>query len=332
MPGPTRAPTPRVGDGSPTGDQWVIAHGQQEAIVTEVGATLRSYRVGDWDVLDGFGADEWSQGGRGQVLAPWPNRLGDGRYEFGGRTSQAALDEPERANAIHGTVRWLPWRLDAHLQNVVALVCAIHPTPGYPYSVALRVEYRLGRDGLSVSSVATNTGFETAPFGLGFHPYVRAAPGSIDGCVLRLPASERLVLDDRGLPTGDVRDVAGTEFDFTRGRIIGGTRLDTAYRSLERDAGGRAWSTLEDPVSGRVVAQWVDERFSHVMCYTGDTLGQPDERRRAVAIEPMTCAPDAFRSGRGLIVLEPGQQWEGTWGLQTTKPETATGDLGPAER
>jgi aldose 1-epimerase len=318
MPGPTRAPTPRVGDGSPTGDQWVIAHGQQEAIVTEVGATLRSYRLGDWAVLDGFGADEWAQGGRGQVLAPWPNRLGDGRYQFAGRTSQAALDEPERANAIHGTVRWLPWRLDTHQQNVVALVCPIHPTPGYPYSVSLRVEYRLGRDGLSVSSVATNTGTETAPFGLGFHPYVRAAAGPIDGCVLRLPASERLVLDARGLPTGDARPVTGTEFDFTNGRIIGATRLDTAYRSLARDAGGLAWSTLEDPESSRTVAQWVDERFSHLMCYTGDTLGNPDERRRAVAIEPMTCAPDALRTGRGLIVLEPGQEWEGTWGLQAT--------------
>jgi len=296
----------------------VIAHGKQEAIVTEVGATLRSYRLGDWALLDGFGADEWAQGGRGQVLAPWPNRLGDGHYQFNGRTSQAALDEPERANAIHGTVRWLPWRLDAHVQNVVALVCAIHPTPGYPYSVSLRVEYRLGRDGLSVSSVATNTGTETAPFGLGFHPYVRAGAGAIDSSVLSLPATERLVLDDRGLPTGDERSVTGTEFDFTRGRTIGTTRLDTAYCALDRDAVGLAWSSLSDPDSGRVVAQWVDERFTHLMCYTGDTLANPDERRRALAIEPMTCAPDALRSGRGLIVLEPGEQWEGTWGLKAT--------------
>src|SRR5580658_8234301 len=103
MPGGTRATAPTEGDRSPTGDQWVIAHGKQEAIVTEVGATLRSYRLGDWAVLDGFGAGDWAQGGRGQVLAPWPNRLGDGRYEFAGRTSQAALDEPERGNAIHGT-------------------------------------------------------------------------------------------------------------------------------------------------------------------------------------------------------------------------------------
>src|ERR1700722_8779691 len=318
MPAASRPPARADADRIPTGEQWVIGHGKQEATVAEVGATLRSCRVGDGAVLDGFGIDEWATGGRGQVLAPWPNRLGDGRYEFGGRVSQAALDEPELGNAIHGPVRWLPWRLDAHVQNVVGPVCAVHPTPGYPYSVSLRVEYRLGRDGLTVSSVATNTGTETAPFGLGFHPYVRSGAGSIDGCVLRLAASERLVLDTRGLPTGDVRSVAGTEFDFTRGRIIGTTRLDTAYRGLERDAGGLAWSTLEDPESARVVAQWVDERFSHVMCYTGDTLGRADERRRAVALEPMTCAPDALRSGRGLIVLEPGQHWEGTWGLQAT--------------
>jgi aldose 1-epimerase len=317
MPTPSHPPGLNAAVDSPTGEQFVIAHGQQEAIVTEVGATLRGYRVGGWAVLDGFADDRWSEGGRGQVLAPWPNRLGDGRYSFNGRTNQAALDEPERANAIHGTVRWLPWRVEARLQNVVALVCAIRPTPGYPYSVTLRIEYRLGRDGLTVSSVATNVGTETAPFGLGFHPYLRAGTDGIDGWVLTLPAAERLILDDRALPTGEARPVAGTEFDFAHGRTIGATRLDTAYCELTRDAGGLAWSSLEDPASGQVVSQWVDRHFSHLMCYTGDTLGHPEERRRAVAIEPMTCPPDALRSGRGLIVLEPGQHWEGSWGLQT---------------
>ncbi len=303
---------------SPTGEQWVIAHGHQEAVVTEIGATLRSYTVGGHDVVDGFGPAEWSHAGRGQVLAPWPNRLGDGRYEWRGVQAQAALDEPALGNAIHGLVRWLPWRLEANAQNVVVLRCTIRPTPGYPFSVELRIEYRLRRDGLVVTTRATGAGDGTAPFGIGFHPYLRSGSEVaelIDGASLVLPARRRLLLDERRLPTGEDQSVAGTELDFTVGRVIGPTQLDTAFTDLRRGADGIARAGLEDPVTGRGVELWVDDRFRHLMCFTGDTV-EPERRRRAVAIEPLTCPPDAFRSGKDLIVLEPGESWEGTWGLR----------------
>jgi aldose 1-epimerase len=293
----------------------VIGHGRQQLVVTEVGATIRSYTLAGQDVIDGFGPGEWSHSGRGQVLAPWPNRLGDGRYEFSGRQAQAALDEPERGNAIHGLVRWSPWRLEAQAQNVVVVACPVRPTPGYPFSLDLRIEYRLGRDGLAVTTSAANPGDATLPFGLGFHPYLTVGTERVDTVVLRLPARRRLVLDARSLPTGEVQPVAGTEYDFTGGRSVGPTRMDTAFTGLERDADGLAWVSLDDPGSDRGVSLWVDDRFGYLMCYTGDTLDDPARRRAALAVEPMTCPPDAFRSGRDLVVLEPGQEWEGSWGL-----------------
>ncbi len=302
---------------SVTGTQWEIAHGRQRAIVTEVGATLRSFTLGDRPILAGFGADEWAHAGRGQVLAPWPNRLGDGRYRFGGIEAQAALDEPERNNAIHGLVRWMPWELEVKAQNLLAVLCDVFPTPGYPFHLELRVEYRLGRDGLTVTSLATNVGTDTLPFGLGFHPYLQPAGAPIDTAHLRLPGHERLVLDERALPTGEVRSVEGTEYDFTQARPIGATRLDTAYTGLERGPDRLAWAELSEPGGDGATRLWMDEGFGYLMCYTGDTLG-PEERRRAVAVEPMTCPPDAFRSERGLIILEPGQQWEGAWGMVAT--------------
>ncbi len=300
---------------SPTGEQWVIAHGHQEAVVTEVGATLRSYTFGGTDVVDGFGATEWSHAGRGQVLAPWPNRLGDGRYRWRGVDAQAALDEPALGNAIHGLVRWLPWRLEANAQNVVALRCTIRPTPGYPWSLELRCEYRLRRDGLVVTTRAACAGESAAPFGIGFHPYLTAGTERVDTASLLLPAGRRLVLDARSLPTGEIRDVAGTELDFTAGRIVGPTQLDTPFTDLRRGTDGIARAGLEDPVTGRGVELWVDDRFRYLMCFTGDTL-EAEHRRRAVAIEPMTCPPDAFRSGKDLIELEPGESWEGSWGMR----------------
>jgi len=300
---------------SPTGQQWRIGHGRQEVIVTEVGATLRSFTVDGAPVIDGFGLDEWSHSGRGQVLAPWPNRLGDGRYEFGGVTAQAPLNEPATGNAIHGLVRWLPFAVEARAQNVVVLVCTVYPSPAYPYMVELRIEYRIGRDGLVVTSTVTNVGPDTLPFGLGFHPYLTVGT-PVDTAVLRLPGQDRAVLDHRGLPTGEVRPVAGTEFDFTVPRAVGPTRMDVAYTALARDGQGLAWASLEDPGTSRALDLWVDDRFSWLMCFTGDTLPDPARRRRAVAVEPMSCPPDALRSGRDLVVLEPGLSWMAAWGLR----------------
>src|SRR5262245_65527693 len=93
----------------PSGEQHEVRFGGHRAMATEVGATLRSYTVGDVHVLDGFAIGDRSTAGRGQVLAPWPNRLDAGRYSFEGREGRAGLDEPAMGNAIHGLVRWLRW-------------------------------------------------------------------------------------------------------------------------------------------------------------------------------------------------------------------------------
>jgi aldose 1-epimerase len=296
-----------------TGDQWVIGHGHQRAVVTEVGATLRAFTVDDRPVVAGFGPEEWSTGGRGQVLAPWPNRLGDGRYSFEGVEAQAALDEPAGRNAIHGLVRWMAWSMVGRAQNRVTMACQLHPSPAYPFALRLTIEYRLGRDGLTVVTDAENVGQTDLPFGLGFHPYLTVGTASVDSVRLRLPASQRLVTDDRGLPTGRA-PVSGTEFDFQGGRLIGVTRLDTGFTGLGRDADGRACVALDHPDGAEGLTVWADEHFGYFMVYTGDTLGI-DEQRTALAVEPMSCPPDAFRSGIDLAVLRPGARWTGSWGI-----------------
>jgi aldose 1-epimerase len=308
-------PSPRISVASPTGQQWRIGHGDQEVVVCEVGATLRTYNVGPTPIIDGFGPHEWSHSGRGQVLAPWPNRLADGRYEFNGVRAQAALDEPERRNAIHGLVRWLPWTLQTRHQNQLSLRLQLHPSPGYPFSLLLEMEYHVGRDGLSITTTAHSMDDGPVPFGLGFHPYLRAGPETIDGAILQLPAHQTLDLDDRGLPTGELTAVGGTERDFTTSRFIGPTVLDAAFTELDRDSEGRAWASLDAPNGASGASLWADPGFTYLMVYTGDTLGDLARRRHAVAIEPMTCPPNALRTGKDLLSLEPGQQWRASWGL-----------------
>lgn len=304
----TLAPSP------PSGEQFEIQAGDHRAVVTEVGATLRSYRVDRHDVIDGFSVDEASAAGRGQVLAPWPNRLEDGTYVFGGREGIAPLDEPEHANAIHGLVRWLVWHTESRSADAVSLGCVVPQQPAFPWRIDLGLEYRLSPDGLEVIATATNRSASTAPFGIGFHPYLTVGTSVIDGAHLTVPARRRLETDDRGLPLGDAPTM-GTDFDFTEARVIGDAQLDTAFTGLDTER-GTATVRLESLEGGRRVDLWMAEGFRYVMVYTGDTLDPIGRRRRGIAIEPMTCPPNALRTGADLIRLDPGSSWTSRWGIR----------------
>lgn len=302
----------------PTGAQYELAEGSQRAVVTEVGATLRSYAVGGTDVVDGFDSGQMSTGGRGQVLAPWPNRLRDGAYPWEGRTMQLPLSEPSRHNAIHGLVRWQAWVPVEHGPKEVTLRHRIHPQDGYPFMVELTIVYSLEPDGLRVRTEATNLGDGACPFGIGFHPYLRLG-ALVDPLTLHLPAATRLVTDERSIPVGR-EPTAGSDMDFRSGRPIGSARLDTAFTDLDRNPEGRAEVGLGDPDGDgpvRELTLWMGPEFTHVMVFTGDTLG-PERSRRALAVEPMTCPPNALASREGLAVLEPGQSLTGQWGLSAT--------------
>jgi galactose mutarotase-like enzyme len=306
-------PAPRTDHEPKSGAQHQIGHGPHRVVVSEVGAALRCYTIDDRPVVDGFEPGEICPSGRGQVLAPWPNRLGEGRYSFDGVDAQAPLNEPARRTAIHGLVRWIPWEVVSRAQNVVVMGCVLHPQPGYPWRLVLHVEYHLGRTGLAVTATATNETDTPAPFGIGFHPYLTVGTPTIDSARLLLGAGHRLVSDERGLPIGTA-PVGGTEFDFSTGRLIGSTRLDTAFWGLARDAEGIARVELGHPGAARAVTVWMDEQYPYVMVFSADTVDDA-RRRTSIAIEPMSCPPDALRSGTGVARLEPGGSWTGRWGI-----------------
>jgi aldose 1-epimerase len=312
---------------SPSGLQFELEHGDQKAVVVEVGGGLRSYSVGGADVLDGYGVDELCPSGRGQLLIPWPNRLEDGRYEFGGETHQLPLDEPEHGNAIHGLVRWAPWKVTTHSPERVVLEHDLYPRPGYPFSLAVLTEYTLSADGLRVETTATNTGTAPAPYGAGAHPYLTLGTPTVDELTVAAPAAAVLHSDDRGLPSGE-EQVDGTELDFRQPRILGGTRLDHAFTDLERGEDGLARVGLTDPKTGLRLTLWVDEAYPYLMLFTGDPL--PDVARRSLAVEPMTCPPNALRTGESLIRLEPGESFTSVWGIARTS--SSEGDVAAPRR
>jgi len=294
----------------PSGEQFELAAQGQRAVVVEVGGGLRAYVARGREIVHGYREDELCASGRGQLLLPWPNRLQDGRYEFRGRTYQLPIDEPEHGNAIHGLVRWLEWDVGERSADRVVLEHLLHPRPGYPFSLMLRVEYSLDVDGLAVRTTATNVGREPCPFGAGAHPYLSAAPCLVDDLIVTLPARTVLHANARGLPVGR-GPVEGTELDFRRSRRIGRAHVDSAFTDLDRDADGIAYVEIQD-LDGDGTMLWFDKSYPFVMLFTGDL---PDVNRRGLAVEPMTCPPNAFRTGDLLLTLEPGESFAGAWGI-----------------
>jgi aldose 1-epimerase len=297
---------------APSGKQIEIVHGDQQAVVVEVGGGLRTYSAGGRELLDGYRVDEMSSSGRGQVLIPWPNRIEDGSYEFGGRRHQLPLDDVEEQHAIHGLVRWTAWTVAERSADRVVMEHMLHPRPGYPFSLAISIEYALSDDELHVKTTARNLGAQACPYGCGAHPYLAVAAPSVDSLLLRVPGRTVLRSNERGIPVGrgSVRD---TEYDFRRPTPIGATKLDNCFTDLERDDDGRARIELRDPERADRLVLWMDEAYPYVMLFAGDPL--PDVNRRSLAVEPMTCPPNAFRTGEALIHLEPGRACTSRWGI-----------------
>lgn len=310
---------PRNWSNSPSGEQIDLRHGGHHAVIVEVSGGVRAYEVDGRALLDGYSAREMCSGARGQLLVPWPNRLCDGRYVFEGATYQVPLSEPEKLNAIHGFLRWESWRVAERAVDRVVMAHTLHPRAGYPFALEMSVEYRVGDEGLVSTVTAINVGDHPCPYGMGVHPYLRAEAESIDGCWLEAPASTYLVADDRGIPI--VRaTVDATQLDFRSSRRILDTKLDTAFTDLPRDATGRSWVRLWSERQDSGVALWMDEHYPYYMLFTGDSLPETQRRRRSVGVEPMTCAPNAFASGEGLITLSPGQSVVSSWGVTPSGP------------
>jgi aldose 1-epimerase len=306
---------PVVGAGSdfaPSGAQFEIAHADQRAVGGEVGGGVRAYRVGERDVLDPYSRDQLCDGAHGTPLAPWPNRLADGKYRFDGSDYQVPLTEPAKSNAIHGFLRWRSWTVLEHSRSRVVVRHVLWPLKGYPFCLDVRVGYELDDAGLRVTTVATNAGVSSAPWAYGAHPYLSPGAGLIDDCTLEFSAGVRIDTDDeRQLPRGEL-PVAGSAFDFSDGRRVGDQRIDYPFREVARDSQGRAWVRLTGP-DGRCARLWCDSSFPYVELYTGDTLS-PDRRRRGLGVEPMTAPPNAFATGEHLRRLEPGESTTHVWG------------------
>ncbi|MBV9594968.1 MAG: aldose 1-epimerase family protein [Actinobacteria bacterium] len=293
-----------------SGEQFSLSAGDFAATVVEVGAGLRQLRHRGEDVTVPYGTDELPPKGDGAVLVPWPNRLRGGRYTFGGSSYQLALTDPATGNAIHGLGRWARWSAVRHEADAVTLGIDLVPQTGWLFEIHVEITYALdAARGLHVRLAATNTGSMPAPFGAGCHPYVALHGHRLDDVTVRVPAEQRLVLDDAQIPIG-TQPVEGTRFDLRTGVRLGSERFDDGFAEVSHP-GGRGEVDVATPSGGARI--WFDEAFHYLQVFTFDEL-RPGVG--GVAVEPMTCPADAFNSGTGLLVLQPSESWSGQWGIE----------------
>lgn len=296
----------------PTGQQHEITAGAYRAVVTEVGGGLRTLTHDGRDLVVSWPERTPRPLYRGAVLAPWPNRVRDGRYTWAGREEQLALSEPQRGAALHGLLAWTPFEvLDADPAGIV-LGARVWPQQGYPHSLSVEVGYRVDASGLQWSVSATNAGSEPAPYGTSIHPYLVAGPGRVDDWTFELDAAvvldvdaERL-LPDRTAPA--TSSVEGTDLDLRSPRPLAGVAIDHAYTGV-----GARVARLRAADGSGVEMTW-EASCPWVQVHTADRP-DPREDRVGLAVEPMTCPPDAFGTGVDLLTLEAGASFTARWGI-----------------
>jgi aldose 1-epimerase len=297
----------------PSADQLEIANGDARAVVTTAGAALRAFEVAGVPYVETYGADETPPLGAGAVLVPWPNRVAGAIWSHAGMRQQLEVTEPARGNAIHGLVRRETWTIADRDPASVTLAVEIGEQQGWPFPFRTTVGYALADGGLTVTHTVYNAGNEEMPFGVGTHPYPRPGGTDVDDCVLTLAAGTVLPVDPETMvPTGKPQSLEDTDLDFRDGRPLREVELDTAFGGCLPGDDGLVRHSVTHPGGG--VEVWAEACFGWVQVFTPGEF--PGKGARAVAIEPMTCPPDALNSGTDLITVAPGDTWTGRWGIR----------------
>lgn len=293
-----------------TGQLYEITAGDYTAWVSDVGAGLAGLWLGDRPLTSPWPEGSLPPMSSGAVLIPWPNRLRDGQYEHEGHDFQLPLSEPAQHNASHGLVRWARFDLAASTEGSLTFTHELVPQTGYPFELLIRISYVLSEEtGLSVHTSLTNHGERSAPFGVGFHPYLDLDGHDVGQAEVDIPVGSVYEVDERQIPVAHT-PVAGTRYELSPARELGSLRLDHGFTDLH---GTRATVRF----GPHRTELWWGEEFGYLQVFT-----PPFERfqRTAIAIEPMSCAANALASGDGLAVLAPNASWTATWGIADGTP------------
>ena len=280
-----------------------ISLNEVSAVISTEGAALIGLSVNNFDLIEPNTRDGLYAG---KILAPWPNRIKDGKYTFNKNDYQLPINEISKNNALHGLVANCLWEVLFQSESKVVLQYLLNQPDIYPGKLQLQVTYEIIESGIEITVLSENIGDISAPYGVSIHTYlVAGALLKNNELFLQIPADQFLEVDAERLLPITLQPVAGTNFDFIDSKKISDLFIDHAFKYSSDYP--RSISLLNAEGQGAEVI--FDDQSKWIQIHTADRNLQADSRM-AVAIEPMTCPPDAFNSGIDLIVLEPGKKHE----------------------
>jgi aldose 1-epimerase len=302
---------------APTGEQFRLSrntpNGLAEAVIVEVAASIREFRIGDVELTEPYGEFSQPPFADGIVLVPWPNRIPDGIWTLDGVPQQLDLTEPDKHNAIHGLLRHAPYRVVERTEGAVTLGATVFPQHGYPFLLETSVRHELTDDGMTVTHRITNETDQPAPVAIGTHPFFQIGDVPTDELTLTVHAGTRFPVDARLNVSAEI--AVDGDYDLRHGRKVADVNLDDAFGDVKPDNQVTAVLTAPD---GRSVALWQDENFPYVQIFTTRKFPRGTGFVTAIAMEPMTAPANAFNTGQSLKWLNPGETWQAAWGIRYT--------------
>lgn len=268
---------------SPFGALTLVDHeGQSSAIIApERGGMIARWNVRGTEVLflDQESYLDTSRNVRGgnPVLFPTPGKLKNDTWNHHGRSGKLKQ---------HGFARLETWKVvERSTSDAASVTLRLESSPNtlkdYPWDFCADFAYALCGDALSISMKITNTGQETMPFGVGFHPY------------FQVPQALKADTTIETQATWALDNTNGSEIEFQ------GFQLGHGETDLHLHDHGSTQSSLQRPDQKHAVRLEGDENFSHWVVWTL-------EGRDFVCLEPWTCPGNALNDKDRLFFLPPG--------------------------
>jgi aldose 1-epimerase len=307
----------------------------ESAEIAKTGATLLNYYIplnkDLFNIVDGFSDEtelESAGGSRSWIMVPFANRIPGGRYDFLG-SEYAILPVPPKTRVIHGFGAFIDYKVISSLSDDSGAEVKFETKEiregayiGYPFSIDIRVSFRLEENKLTINIEAENRDNRPALFAAGWHPYFRTNPDGIGNLILTLNAEQIIKTDDQSIPLpgdkayADIKEFP--EYNFNEyipreKRVIGSKELDNCYAGLKKDFSGFSGCSLYDPSNNLEITMF--QKGGVTLVFSGDTLEK--RKRKSVALEPMMAITNAFNREEYQkdITIQPGEKSQFTFGV-----------------
>lgn len=280
-----------------------LTAGDSHVEIDPVGSALVGLKLGDRVLIPK--ADSTKKTFFGSLLAPWPNRTRGAQYQFGGKEYFLVANDG-LGNANHGLVHDQRALVAQSSPSSAVLTLSISPSDSYPFRLELSVKFELTQSELKVEIAATNVGNETAPVGIGHHPYFAVA----EDTTVEIFANSAAEHDEKKIPK---KLISAQSLGLGSGsaRLISELNLDTQFSGLGETAAELCFGS-------ECYQMWLTGG-DYLMVYNPVDFPWASGSGPAIAIEPQSCAVDALNTGDGLNQLAPGSTMKLIWGIRKVR-------------